>query len=227
MSQIAEFHAAVIRNLPELSGEAMQACIQEPMGLQERLRSVFLDLTPQWQIRDGLIYFEVEENGWSGLEWITWYDQNRYPLGDEAKFLLRSPAFQPGPNGTIYRVAVMPGGLWTDEKRTTANVRAKANELGFQHGQAMPPSLSCLIRQKFTNAQIKQMGKAVGQVLYWIIGLHEPINDSCGYPSPLGADANDPEPWLNAYDGKPSDRWTRELGFACVASQVGSKASES
>lgn len=170
---------------------------------------------PRWhRAPDGTIRVQAVSNGWSGEKWIAWYDEHGYPLSDEAKFLLRSADFKPSKAGTIYEIAVLPGDLLPDNKRITKNIRAKADELKLKHGQDENPEIVCLIRQKFSNQEIRDMG------LLWIVGLHETISGSGGYPSLLSADASDAEPWLNAYWGKPDDRWGRRNGFVCVVSPV-------
>ncbi|MEK7636692.1 MAG: hypothetical protein AAB362_03325, partial [Patescibacteria group bacterium] len=73
--------------------------------------------------------------------------------------------------------------------------------------------LACLIREKFTDKEIEAMG------LWYIVAMHEPINDSDGGPSLLGADRYGDGRWLSAYYGRPGIGWSRDYGFAFAVSQ--------
>ncbi|MEK7606749.1 MAG: hypothetical protein AAB444_00935, partial [Patescibacteria group bacterium] len=72
--------------------------------------------------------------------------------------------------------------------------------------------LACLIREKFTDKEIEQMG------LRYIVAMHEPINDSGGVPSLLSASRDDVGRSLNAYYRLPDDWWYRGSGCAFAVS---------
>ncbi len=75
--------------------------------------------------------------------------------------------------------------------------------------------VACLIREKFSDKEIKEMG------LEYIVTMHEPIKDADGILSLLGADRFVVGRGLRASNGGPDDGWDREDGFAFDASQVG------
>ncbi|MBU4315099.1 hypothetical protein KJ673_01710, partial [Patescibacteria group bacterium] len=92
-----------------------------------------------------------------------------------------------------------------DSARITANICAKATELGLKKPNA---EVACLIREKFSDDDIKAMG------LWWIVAMHDPIEDSDGNPDLLGANRDDDDYSLYAWDDRPDDRWRSEYGFA-------------
>jgi hypothetical protein len=162
-----------------------------------------------WHELNGVIYFSVTSDGTTGEEWITRHESKGSLVSDYAKQLLRSSDFKPT-IGVTTEVAVLKGMLFEDNDRTIKTIRAKAIKLNLSKPNA---ELACLIREKFTDEEIKQMG------LWRIIAMHEPIDDFDGYPSLLGAIRHDDGRWLNAYYDKPDNRWNRESGFAfCLAS---------
>ena len=172
----------------------------------------------RWRVdENGLIRFSLISTGETGAEWADWYKAN-YPgeLGDEAEFMIRSADFQPSKIGTVYEIAVLPGGLWKDADRITSNIRAKADDLGFKQGREVNPEIACLIRRTFSNEEIKAMG------LTWIITLHEPIRASVGSPSLLGANRCDGDRGLCACYDEPGSRWDADDGFAALVSPVSS-----
>ncbi|MEK7500855.1 MAG: hypothetical protein AAB642_01890, partial [Patescibacteria group bacterium] len=50
--------------------------------------------------------------------------------------------------------------------------------------------------------------------LWYIVAMHEPINDSGGGPNLLDADRSGDGRWLSACDDRPGSRWYRDGGFA-------------
>ncbi len=161
-----------------------------------------------------MIYFTLVSNGMTGKEWIKHFEAKGINVGDYAKQLLLSKAFKPSKKGTIYNIAVIKGEFFSDDNRITSNIREEADKRKFGKPNA---EVSPLTRDMFTNEEIKAMG------LYWIVPMHEPIKDSDGDPSLLGAGRRDGRPWLGAYDGRSDSRWGREDGFAFLAPQVSSQ----
>jgi len=162
-----------------------------------------------WIEKDGLILFEVTSDGKTGEEWINHFDAKGIKIGDYAKGIIRSSAFKPT-NGVVYKVAVMKGELFSDDDRISDKIRKEADKRKLK---TPPVELVCLIRDKFSDEEIKKMG------FLWIIVFHKPIKDSGGDPILLGAFANDSKPWLNAYHDSPGFRWDRKDGFAFLVSQ--------
>lgn len=102
-------------------------------------------------------------------------------------------------------VAVLKGMLFEDNDRITKKIRVEADKRKLFKPT---PELACLIREKFTDKEIKQMG------LWCIVTMHEPIKDSDGDPSLLHANRADDGRWLDAYRDRPDSSWNREDGFA-------------
>ena len=70
--------------------------------------------------------------------------------------------------------------------------------------------VSCLIRDMFTDEQLKEMG------LWYIVTMHEPIKDSDGDPRLLHAYRLDGGGWLGAHYDRPDGEWNGSGGFAFV-----------
>lgn len=170
--------------------------------------------TRSWREEDGVIYFSVTSDGTTGEEWIKRLEGNGFRVGDYAKQVLRSPDFKPT-SGVTTEVAVLKGMLFEDNDRITKKIRAEADKRKLSKPNA---ELACLIREKFTDKEIEAMG------LWYIVAMHEPINDSDGDPSLLGANRDGDGRWLNAYYGGPGDGWNRGGGFAFAVSQVSSQS---
>jgi hypothetical protein len=167
-----------------------------------------------WREQDGVIYFSVESDGTTGEDWIIRLESKGFRVGDYAKQVLRSPDFKPT-SGVTTQVAVLRGCLFEDNDRITKKIRAEADKSKLSKPNA---ELVCLIREKFTDNEIEAMG------LWYIVAMHEPINDSDGDPSLLGAYRDDGGRWLRAcYDG-PDFWWRRDRGFAFAVSQISSQS---
>jgi hypothetical protein len=169
--------------------------------------------TRSWREEDGVIYFSVTSDGTTGENWIKRLEGKGFRVGDYAKQVLRSPSFVPT-SGVTTEVAVLKGTLFEDNDRITKKIRAEADKRNLSKPNA---ELACLIRLKFTDKEIEDMG------LWYIVAMHEPINDSDGHPRLLYASRHDDDHWLIAYDGRPDHRWHRVNGFAFAVSQVSSQ----
>ncbi|MEK7193607.1 MAG: hypothetical protein AAB652_02355 [Patescibacteria group bacterium] len=172
------------------------------------------ELIRSWREEDGVIYFSVTSDGTTGEDWIKRLEGNGFRVGDYAKQVLRSPDFKPT-NGVTTEVAVLKGMLFEDNDRITKKIRAEADKRKLSKPNA---ELACLIRLKFTDKEIEAMG------LWYIVAMHEPINDSDGGPRLLRADRSDGGRWLDACSGRPGRRWDRDGGFAFAVSQVSSQS---
>ncbi len=166
-----------------------------------------------WREHDGVIYFTVTSDGATGAEWIARLEKGGYRVGDYAKSVLLSKDFKPT-NGVTTEVGVLKGMLFEDNQRITKNIRKNAEDRKLETPNA---EIACLIREKFTDEDIEAMG------LWWIVAMHEPINDSGGDPRLLLADRSDDGRWLNSAYGMPDFRWIRGSGFAFAVSQVSSQ----
>lgn len=165
---------------------------------------------PKWLEEDGVIYFWVTSDGTTGEDWITRLESKNFHVGDDTKQVLRSPNFKLT-SGLSTEVAVIKGRLFEDNDRYAAKIRAEADKRKLSKPNA---EFACLIREKFTDREIEQMG------LWYIIAMHEPINDTYSDPVLLGANRDGDGRWLRAYYEKPDCRYGRVGGFAFAVSQV-------
>jgi len=192
----------------KLGGEAgVDRFLRDELSVSEPTRS--------WCEKDGVIYLPpLVSDGTMGPLWIPRLEKKGFRVGDYAKQVLRSPDFKPT-NGVTTEVAILKGVLFKDDDRITKNIRAKAYTGIFTQGRKLfdpNAEMACLIREKFTDEDIEAMG------LWYIVAMHEPINDSDGDPYLLSADRYDDGRWLSACDYRPDYRWFRGLGFAFAVS---------
>jgi len=163
----------------------------------------------RWREENGIIYFSVISDGTTGEGWIARLESNSFRVVEYAKSVLRSKDFKPT-NGIIYEIAVLKGELFSDNERITKNIRKDAKNRKFTTPNA---EIACLIREKFSDKELEAMG------LYWVVAMHEPIEDSDGGPELLSASRVGVGSWLYTYYGGPDGKWSRDGGFAFVVSQ--------
>lgn len=164
----------------------------------------------RWREQDSIVYFLVTSDGATGPEWIDRLEKKGFRVGDYAKRVLRSADFKPT-NGVTTEIAVLKGELFPDSDRITEKIRAEAGRRNFTKPNA---EVACLIRDKFSDEEIKEMG------LLWVIVMHEPIKDSGGFPGLLSARRSGAGYWLYAFYVSPGDGWDRGGGFTFAVSQV-------
>ncbi|MEK7552092.1 MAG: hypothetical protein AAB534_01620 [Patescibacteria group bacterium] len=170
-------------------------------------------MSHDWREENGVIYFSVTSDGTTGEGWMKWFDENFYPLSDEARTLLRSPFFV-ATSGVTTEIAVLKVGFIPVVERTTLAIRIRASQRDLRVPNA---EVVCLIRRMFTNDQIREMG------LYWIVALHNPLH--CGNePFFLVARWHSTQPWLVAYCVKPTDVWDQDGGVAFAVSSTSTPA---
>ena len=167
-------------------------------------------IKPRWTEKDGVILFTVTSDGATGEEWITRLEGKSLCISHYAESVLRSKDFK-STSGITYEIAVLKGEIFSDNERITKNIRKEAKNRKLLTPNA---EVACLIREKFSNKELKAMG------LYWIVVMHEPIKDSGGVPVLLGANRDDDGSWLSTGYGNPDSEWNRSGGFAFVVSQV-------
>ncbi len=194
--------------------EEMNGISQDPQLIRGTLavyrKTAEIKPLSSWYEKDNVIYFTLISNGMTGEEWIKYFDGKGIKIGDYAKRLLLSDEFRTSKKGTVYQIAVIKGDFFSDDTRITSKIRLEGDRRKYTKPNA---EVACLIRDLFTNEEIKKMG------LYWIVAMHEPINAG-GHPHLLSAGAGGSGPWLNAYGGRPDRRWYRKDGFALVVAQV-------
>lgn len=209
--QTKKFCAAVVEALPpNISERVMQVWIDSPRALQDALGLALC--AKRWREEGDIIYFSVTSNGMTGEERIVHLEAKDCSISDFGKSVLRSPDFKPT-SGVTIEIAVLKGSLFNDSDRITSKIRAFATERKLTAPNA---EVACLIRDSFSDEEIKAMG------LWWIVAMHEPIKDSDGHPDLLGANRLDGDGRkLRAFCDRPGFRWPRGSGFAFAVSQVG------
>ena len=166
--------------------------------------------TRSWREQDGVIYLSVTSDGTTGPEWIARLEKKGFRVGDYAKSVLCSKDFKPT-SGITTEIAILKGMLFEDSNRVTKKIRVEAESRKLTKPNA---EVACLIRENFSDEEIEAMG------LYWIVAMHEPINDSDGGPTLLSVDRDDDGSWLDTLCDKPASGWDRDDGFAFVVSQA-------
>ena len=170
--------------------------------------------TRNWREKDGVIYFSVTSDGTTGEEWIARLEGKGFRVAEDSKSVLRSEDFKPT-TGITTEVAVLKGMLFENNERITKNIRKVAGDRKLETPNA---EIACLIREMFTDEEIKAMG------LTWIIVMHEPIENTNGVPCLLRVFRGVGGLWLYPHRGEPDERYPRGSGgFAFAVSQVGTQ----
>ncbi|MFA7119637.1 MAG: hypothetical protein WC159_12775 [Sphaerochaetaceae bacterium] len=211
MSKLSEFAIAniAVGKLNALVKNLMiQMNITDPDEAIRRVNSGEWTLTGptrKWQEKDGVITFTVTSDGTTGPQWIKRLKKGGFRVSDYAEQLLNKMSTT---DGVTTNVSVLTGELFFDDDRTTSKIRAEAESRGLTEPN---PEIACLIREKFTDKELEEMG------IWAMVAMHEPINDAGGGPRLLGADRYDGGPWLDADYGRPGVGWSRGSGFAFAA----------
>lgn len=166
--------------------------------------------TRSWREQDGVIYLSVTSDGTTGPEWFVRLKKKSFHVSDYAKSVLCSKDFKPT-SGVTTKIAILKGMLFEDSNRITKKIRTQAESRKLTKPNA---EVACLIRENFSDKEIEAMG------LWWIVIMHELINDSDGNPLLLTANHRDDGRWLGASYDRSDDKWPRDCGFAFVVSQV-------
>ena len=98
------------------------------------------------------------------------YDARGIKIGDYAKQFILSSAFKPT-KGVTYKVAVIKGELFSDENRISDKIRKEADKRKLK---TPPLELALLIRDKFSDEEIKVLRRAIIFVkIILVIGEYE------------------------------------------------------
>lgn len=162
----------------------------------------------KWREEDGKIYFSVVSDGTTGPEWIERLKKNGCKVEESAKNILRSNGFNPTIGG-ITTVVVLKNELFEENDRNTKNIRVEADKRNFVKPNA---EIACLIREKFLDKEIEDMGIST------IVVMHEPIKDSgyCREFFVVGHYIHDQfhVQCLNNCCDYPGGNWYGRIGFA-------------
>lgn len=177
-------------------------------GKSKRLK---LGLIPEkkWWEENGVIYFKVMSDGTTGEEWIHRLERQGFKLSKSAKDLLLSKDFKVT-TGVVYTIAVLKGNLFTDNNRIIKKIRSEAAKRKLATPNA---EVACLIREMFSDDEIKTMG------FIWIVTFHKPIKDSDGALRLLGTIHSGGNSWLNARYGNSEDSGSGDNDFAFEVSR--------
>ena len=164
-----------------------------------------------WREKNGVIYFTVTSDGTTGTEWVERLKKKGHFIGsDYARSVLLADDFRPT-SGITTEVAVLKD-MPNEGECNCSNetIRKAAEDLKLETPNA---ELACLICEKFTNDEIRQMG------LRQIVVMHSPINDTNDYPRLLTIISEGRNRFLEVSLGKIRDRQRYEHGFAFTGSQ--------
>lgn len=181
-------------------------------GAMKFLRDEIIISKPKrtWREENGVIYFTVTSGGTTGAEWIDRLKKKDYSIGsDYALSVLTADDFRPTA-GITTEVAVLKD-MHNEGECLCSNetIRKAAKDLNLETPNA---ELACLICEKFTNDEIRQMG------LRQIVVMHSPINDTDDYPRLLTIISDGRNRFLEVSWGKVRDRQRYEHGFAFTVS---------
>ena len=170
-----------------------------------------------WREADGVIYFSVTSDGTTGEQWVSRLEDKGFYLDEYVKEMLCSPDFKPT-NGVATEVAVLKGMLFATNHRSIENVLSNSKRRKLIRPNT---EIACLILEKFSKKQVKQMG------LSCLLVMHEPIHtsDPDGHTKILSPDWGLDFHGLDAINTKEDGYcvWVRRMGFAFAKSQTDSK----
>jgi len=156
----------------------------------------------QWYEKNGMIRFTVISDGTTGEQWIARLESKGFKLSKWAKELLLSEDFK-ATTGTIYDIAVINGGSFTDKDRVSGTIVREA--MGHKFIK-LSPEAACLIREKFSDEEMEKMG------FNWMVFMHKPIMDSAGDPNLLGTFHSEKN-YLGALPAGNGMGWNKGIGF--------------
>jgi hypothetical protein len=163
-----------------------------------------------WAVGDkGNIHFTLTSNGLTRTQWEQHLERRGWLIGGYARQVLRRASEAPT-SGVTYNIVVCPAKKISASGRITKKICATANKKGW-----LKPhwEVACLIRDRFTDEQLEQMG------LWYIVTMHKLIKDSDGGSFLLYSHRHGAGRQLNAgYEG-PGGHWDDGGGFAFVVPQ--------
>lgn len=145
--------------------------------------------------------------GLSGKDWIMRLEKGKYQISSYARDLILSKEFEAArpKKGQMLDIQFVKVKDLGKSSATTKELKDYAKEKGW----AVPtPEVALLIREAMSDKQMEEMG------IWYIAALHDPIKDSDGGPSVLGADRDGGGRWVSTYWGRPGSRWSALGAFA-------------
>lgn len=210
--QTASFLVAVANCMPRnISGGVMQGWVQNPTDLKKVLKEALCPPEKTWTVEeDGTIRFFVTGLGLTGPEWIERLESQGHDISPTVKELLISPDFISCEAGKKYQLGILPGKFFSNEERTTENIRIEADRRSWITPET---EIACIVRENLTNKQINQMGFISPSI------MHKSISDSVRDSFVLALEQGGDRSWLLA-DHNPgsggSHHWGSKNGFVFV-----------
>jgi hypothetical protein len=176
----------------------------------ERFLSGQLKVSELWHEENGIIYFSVTSNGVTGSEWVKRLESKGIVLNDRAIELLFY-ALKPS-NGITTRIAVLKENFFSSDNIVPESFRILvANEQNFVISNL---EIACLIRDKFTDNDIKTMG------LDSIVVMHHMSDSDIGGMTLHKETFRIYSRTFHAGYGDSCSVWEPFIGSALVCSQV-------
>ncbi len=168
--------------------------------------------------KDTRIEFTVTGTGLTAAAWISTLESAGHKFGDRVRNVLSRPDYDAKHRleaGKVYKVVLVRGTEITrDHDRTTKNLKAIAvNEFGERSVSGLKGELALLIRMKFSNAELEQMG------LWYIAVLHDPIVDSDTCSIVLNSNRSYCESWVGTGYGGSDGSWGGGVAFAFLTGE--------
>lgn len=163
----------------------------------------------RWREEKDVIYFSVTSDGTTGVEWISRLERRGFNVSFSARAVLDSDDFKPT-KGVTYEIAVLKGLSFAEVDRTNKNIGIQARARRLRKPNV---EVACLIRENFSDKEIKAMG------LFVILTMARPIRDSEGDLCLLGAGLTAGGRCLSAFGGERHYQHVRDNGFAFVVSK--------
>lgn len=163
------------------------------------------------------ITFTVTGTGLTGTEWVTRLEAGGHRVSGWACDVLTKPDYDENHHLEVdkeYKITLVFGKeIRKDSERTTADLKALARrEIGKQAVSGLKGELALLVREKFTNKELEDMG------IGYIAVLHESIIDSVGGAFVLRSLRHGDESCVDAGYDEPVFQWGDGGAFAFFAS---------
>jgi hypothetical protein len=159
-----------------------------------------------WQELNDVITFSLTSQGWTGEEWIEYFNTKNIQTGVCTKALLLSESFK-SIKGKTYQIGIIKGDCISYKHRFTSRVLQEARERKFGK---LNLEVGCLMRYFFTDEEIKSMG------ISSVVVMHKPVVHFRN-PTLLCVTSYDNIPCLKSYYGATNRYWKPKTGFAFAA----------
>ena len=165
-----------------------------------------------WREKDyegnSIIRFTVTSDGKTGPEWVKYLKDNGYELSEhkyhlKAKEIINSNDFVRS-NNITYDVVVLKGNTVRDSSRCFERILREGKKRKYEQP---PIEVACLIREKFTDEEIKKMG------LWMIMIMHGPIKNHKGSYNIMCIDRDEQKKCISVYSACWKLDWNDGFAF--------------